>query len=1250
MNKKRKETQRDIIANNQQYNIRFNYANNFIKTSKYTLLTFIPLNLFEQFQRAANFYFLCLLILQLIPEITSLTPITTALPLFGVLTLTAIKYAYDDVDRHRTDRQVNNRQSQVLRRGYLVEEKWHRVQVGDVIRMENNSFVAADILLLSSFNPNGLVYIETAELDGETNLKVKQCLDVTNVLGEDEKSLSQFDGHIICEPPNNNLSKFEGTLSYNGQKYSLDNEKVIYRGAVLRNTPWCYGVVLFAGKDTKLMQNSGKTKLKRTSIDKLLNYIILGIVIFLLCMCLFCTVACGIWESIIGFSFQMYLPWDSVVPEDKVAGSTVIALLVFFSYAIVLNTVVPISLYVSVEVIRLFLSKLIDWDKQMYDIKSNTHAKARTTTLNEELGQIQYIFSDKTGTLTQNIMTFNKCSINGRSFGDILDEVTGEPIDLDEHSKKVDFSANHFFEPTFEFYDKNLLTAVKSGNPDTHSFFRLLALCHTVMPQYNDEGNLEYQAQSPDENALVSAARNFGFVFTERSSRTITIQALGMVETHELLCILDFNNVRKRMSVIVKYEGKIKLYSKGADNVIFERLAPGQDQLRAKTQEHLDRFATDGLRTLVLGVKELSQEQFDDWKAEHHQAAIAIENRDEKLDAVYNTIEKDLTLLGATAIEDKLQDGVPQTIANLQLAGIKVWVLTGDKQETAINIGYSCNLLNDEMWDEPYIVDGNTFEDVMKQLAAHRRSIDNYYNSGNMFSKRDNISMRTMSEPSLSEFGAEVSGGFALVINGHSLVHALTPDMELAFLGVAEHCAAVICCRVTPLQKALVVELIKKYKEAVTLAIGDGANDVSMIKAADIGVGISGQEGMQAVLASDYSIAQFRYLERLLLVHGRWSYYRMCKFLRYFFYKNFAFTLCHFWYAFFCGFSAQTLLEAGFISVYNLFYTSQPVLALACFDQDVKPIYATKFPNLYQPGHKSLFFNYGQFTISALQGFFTSMVLFMIPMGAYHDKTDERGLVLADHYLFGSVVATILVIVVTAQIALDTSYWTVFNHITIWGSLVFYFCLTFAYNWAFMGPHVGSLTTAMSDTTFWFTSLLTTVILLLPVVAWRFYKVDVYPTLTDKARLVQRSARTKHKGDTGLPRPFSGRRSRRSVRSGYAFAHSEGFGRLITSGRIMRDVGGVQQTARYKNGVGGRLNNNGNRPGSFLQVSISKSRLSGSGSSKTSPSPPHPKDNQVVPAPPKEIPVGVGPSGENPPLEVPEITINHPGQPSSISE
>jgi len=1164
MGRKQKETQRDIIANNQQYNNRFNYANNFIKTSKYTLLTFLPLNLFEQFQRAANFYFLCLFILQLIPEISSLSAVTTAVPLFSVLTLTAIKYGYDDIQRHQTDRQVNNRKSQVLRKGYLVEEKWHRVQVGDVIRMENNSFIAADILLLSSHNPNGLCYIETAELDGETNLKVKQCLDKTNALGEDEKSLSQFNGHIICEPPNNNLSKFDGTLTWAGQKYGLDNEKVLLRGAVLRNTPWCYGLVLFAGKDTKLMQNSGKTKFKRTSIDKLLNFIILGIVIFLLSMCLFCTVACGFWESMIGFNFKVFLPWDAVVPEEKVAGATIISLLVFFSYVIVLNTVVPISLYVSVEVIRLFLSKLIDWDREMYYLPNDTPAKARTTTLNEELGQIQYIFSDKTGTLTQNIMTFNKCSIHGRCYGDILDD-QGEQLGLNEHSRRVDFSSNPYHESAFVWYDQGMLDEVKAGNPDAHTFYRLLALCHTVMPEYDSDGQLQYQAQSPDENALVSAARNFGFVFTGRTSRTITIEALGVSETHELLCILDFNNVRKRMSVIVKHEGKIRLYCKGADNVIMERLESGQGELVAKTQDHLDKFATEGLRTLLLGYKELSQRQFEDWKAEHHKAAVSLENRDERLDAVYDVIEKNLRLLGATAIEDKLQDGVPETIANLQLAGVRVWVLTGDKQETAINIGYSSNLLQDDMADEPYIVDGFSMEEVTKQLIDHRRSIEEHQGIAGKQGGQgirvpgDDMSMKTFSAAGswrgTSFSGGEEGGGLALIINGHSLVHALSPELELVFLGVAEHCQSVICCRVTPLQKALVVELVKKYKEAVCLAIGDGANDVSMIKAADIGVGVSGQEGMQAVLASDYSIAQFRYLERLLLVHGRWSYYRMCKFLRYFFYKNFAFTLCHFWYAFFCGFSAQTALDEAFISVYNLCYTSLPVLALGFFDQDVKPQLTFKHPKLYQPGQLSLFFNYKEFAVSAVQGFLTSMLLFLLPMGAYHNKTDQGGLVLPNHELFSSVVATILVIVVTAQVALDTSYWTVFNHITIWGSLVFYFILTFFYNFVVAGKHIGTLATAMGEPTFWFTVLLTTVVLIVPVVAWRFYTVDVHPTLTDRARLVQRSARVRHK--EAQPRPFSGRRSRRSVRSGYAFAHSEGFGRLITSGRIMREVGGL---------------------------------------------------------------------------------------------
>ncbi|XP_072752535.1 phospholipid-transporting ATPase ID isoform X2 [Anoplolepis gracilipes] len=1213
------ETERRIRANNREYNSQFNYANNYIKTSKYSVLTFLPLNLFEQFQRLANFYFLCLLVLQMIPAISSLTPITTAIPLIGVLTLTAVKDAYDDFQRHSNDSQVNNRKSRTLRGTNLREEKWSQVQVGDVIRMENDQFVAADVMLLSTSEPNGLCYIETAELDGETNLKCRQCLPETAEMMDNHELIGQFDGEIVCETPNNLLNKFDGTLTWRGQKYALDNDKIILRGCVLRNTQWCYGMVIFAGKDTKLMQNSGKTKFKRTSIDRLLNLLIIGIVFFLLSLCLFCMVGCGIWESLVGRYFQTYLPWDSLVPSEPITGATVIALLVFFSYSIVLNTVVPISLYVSVEVIRFVQSFLINWDEEMYYAPTKTHAKARTTTLNEELGQIEYIFSDKTGTLTQNIMTFNKCSVAGKCYGDVIDEVTGEVIDLSETDRAVpmptmrwksgqefvrpvytplsgpnvrlleqadrvsnttpepgingspkiphtsstmpplDFSFNKDYEPDFKFYDSSLLEAVQRENPDVHSFFRLLALCHTVMPE-EKHGKIEYQAQSPDEAALVSAARNFGFVFKERSPNSITIEVMGKKEIYELLCILDFNNVRKRMSVILRKDGHLRLYCKGADNVIYERLKKDSEEIMAKTLDHLNKFAGEGLRTLCLSVRDLDESFFNNWKQRHQEAALSQENRDDKLDAIYEEIEKDMSLLGATAIEDKLQDGVPQTIANLSLAGIKLWVLTGDKQETAINIGYSCQLLTDDLTDV-FVIDATTYDGVETQLTRYLDTIKTALTQ----QKRPTLSIVTFrwDKESDTEYNPrdeqdehemENSTGFAVVINGHSLVHALHPQLEQLFLEVSSQCKSVICCRVTPLQKAMVVELIKKNKSAVTLAIGDGANDVSMIKTAHIGVGISGQEGLQAVLASDYSIGQFRFLERLLLVHGRWSYYRMSKFLRYFFYKNFAFTLCHIWFAFFCGFSAQTVFDPMYISVYNLFYTSLPVLAVGIFDQDVNDKNSLMYPKLYAPGLQNLLFNKKEFCWSALHGFYASCVLFLVPYGTYKDGVSPKGYVLSDHMLLGSVVATILVIVVTVQIALDTSYWTVFNHIMVWGSLIWYFILDYFYNFAIGGSYVGSLNMAMSEATFWFTTVISCIILVIPVLSWRFFFMDVRPTLSDRVRLKQRLAQLRSRQSQDILRTPSTRRTRRSLRSGYAFAHQEGFGRLITSGKIMRKL------------------------------------------------------------------------------------------------
>uniref|UniRef100_A0A8C7M524 Phospholipid-transporting ATPase n=1 Tax=Oncorhynchus kisutch TaxID=8019 RepID=A0A8C7M524_ONCKI len=891
-------------ANDREYNEKFQYAvreivcSNCIVTSKYNVITFLPVNLFEQFQEVANTYFLFLLILQLIPQISSLSWFTTIVPLVLVLSITAVKDATDD---------------------YVSKEKWMNVRVGDIIKLENNQFVAADLLLLSSSEPHSLCYIETAELDGETNMKVRQSLSVTAELG-DPNSLASFDGEVVCEPPNNKLDRFCGLLCWRDCKYPLSNHNMLLRGCVLRNTETCYGLVIFAGPDTKLMQNSGRTKFKRTSIDRLMNTLVLWV---------------GDPTPPLLFGHTCFTSTSNIKQDYKWPSDNFLfsAFLSFWSYVIILNTVVPISLYVRSGILYL----LINWDRKMFCPQCNTAAEARTTTLNEELGQVEYIFSDKTGTLTQNIMSFSKCSINGHAYG------------------RLDFSSfNPLADPDFCYYDNGLLKSVKLGDLHSHEFFRLLSLCHTVMSEEKKEGELMYKAQSPDEGALVTAARNFGFVFRSRTPGTVTVTELGRPVTYTLLAILDFNNIRKRMSVIVRNpEGRIRLYCKGADTLLFERLHSSNNHLVNITTDHLNEYAGDGLRTLALAYRDLSEEQWEEWSERHRQADRATDCREDRLADIYEHIEQDMMLLGATAIEDKLQEGVPETIAILSLANIKIWVLTGDKQETAVNIGYSCKMLTGDM-TEVFIISGNT-------------------------------------------------------------AHALEADMEGEFVSTACVCRAVICCRVTPLQKALVVELIKKHKKAVTLAIGDGANDVSMIKTAHIGVGISGQEGIQAVLASDYSFSQFRFLQRLLLVHGRWSYLRMCRFLCYFFYKNFAFTMVHFWFGFFCGFSAQTVYDQYFITLYNIVYTSLPVLAMGIFDQVSLP--STSYPKLYEPGQLNLLFNKREFFICITQGIYTSVVLFFVPYAILSHGTQGTGEPLADYQTFAVTTATALVIVVSVQVS-----------------------------------------------------------------------------------------------------------------------------------------------------------------------------------------------------------------------------------------
>ncbi|XP_033823522.1 phospholipid-transporting ATPase ID [Periophthalmus magnuspinnatus] len=1164
------EKERRVKANDREYNAKFSYADNRIKTSKYNIFTFLPINLFEQLQRVANTYFIVLLILQLIPQISSLSWFTTIVPLVLVLAITAIKDATDDFFRHKSDKQVNNRQSQVLISGSLQNEKWMHVQVGDIIKLENNQFVAADILLLCSSEPYGLCYIETSELDGETNLKVRQALTVTSELADIPK-LVEFDGEVICEPPNNKLDKFTGTLFWRNHKYPLDNEKMLLRGCVLRNTEWCFGMVIFAGLQTKLMQNCGKTTFKRTSIDKLMNTLVLWIFGFLVCMGVILAIGNTVWESLVGKDFQVFLPFD-----DSHTNAVFSGFLTFWSYIIILNTVVPISLYVSVEVLRLGHSYFINWDRKMYFAAMDTPAEARTTTLNEELGQVEFIFSDKTGTLTQNIMVFSKCSINGQAYGDIYDEFQ-QKVEITEKTACVDFSFNPLRDTKFRFYDGRLVEAVKQEDPSVQEFFRLLALCHTVMPEEKYEGNLVYQAQSPDEGALVTAARNFGYVFRARTPENITVFEMGQPVTYQLLAILDFNNVRKRMSVIVRNSlGQIKLYCKGADTIIFERLDVCGLELMDITSEHLNDFAGEGLRTLALAYKDIEEEYFEVWMKKYIFVSTVIENREDQLAALYEEIEQDLKLLGVTAIEDKLQDGVPETIARLNLADIKIWMLTGDKLETAINIGYSCNMLRDDM-SEVFIISENTLLEVQQKLRSTKEHIVGLSRVSSATDVKSDIQLYPD-----SVFEEAIIAEYALVITGDSLAHALDPGLRLVLLDVACLCKTVICCRVTPLQKAQVVELVKTHKKAVTLAIGDGANDVSMIKTAHIGVGISGQEGMQAVLSSDYSFAQFRYLQRLLLVHGRWSYFRMCNFLRYFFYKNFSFTLVHFWYGFFCGFSAQTVYDQWFITLFNIVYTSLPVLAMGLFDQDVNDRNSLRYPSLYKPGQMNLLFNKRQFFLCTLQGLGTSFLLFFIPYGAFCVLLKEDGSNFSDQQAFAVTIATSLVIVVSVQIGYDMHYWTAINHLFIWGSIAVYFAILFAMQsngifgvFTSYFPFVGTSRNALSELNVWLVILLTTVVCVVPGLVVSFLRVDLFPTETDKVRHLQLRKRQE-------PQEQSLRRVRRtsSRRSAYAFSHQQGYGELITSGRNMRisnpcsapSAGELQQNSNWIENVLKRKN------------------------------------------------------------------------------
>ena len=1054
---------RIIHLNNPPANAANKYVNNHVSTTKYNIATIIPKFLFEQFSKYANLFFLFTAILQQIPNVSPTNRWTTIVPLAIVLLVSLGKEIVEDNRRKSQDQQLNRSPTRVLRGTAFQDVKWIDVKVGDIVRVESEEPFPSDIVMLASSEPEGLCYIETANLDGETNLKIKQAIPETcdYVIPAE---LARLGGRIKSEQPNSSLYTYEATLTMQdggGEKeLPLAPDQLLLRGATLRNTPWIHGVVVFTGHETKLMRNATATPIKRTNVERKVNtqILLLGAVLITLSVI-----------STVGDLIVRLTENDELLYLDY--GSLNVAKQFFFdifTYWILYSNLVPISLFVTVEIIKYVQAFLVGSDLDIYYQETDTPSNCRTSSLVEELGQVEYIFSDKTGTLTCNMMEFRQASIGGIQYADDIPE--------DRRVFSEDDPGQGIFD--FKAMEQHRTTGRMGNGENICLFLELLSTCHTVIPEMKAEkpDKIKYQAASPDEGALVEGAVVLGYKFVARKPKQVTVLFDGQEHDYELLAVCEFNSTRKRMSCLFRCpDGKIRCFTKGADTVILERLAM-KDEIVEKTLLHLEEYASEGLRTLCLAMREVPEDEFKEWFQVYSTAQTTVSgNRAEELDKAAELIEHDFTLLGATAIEDKLQDGVPDTIHTLQTAGIKVWVLTGDRQETAINIGMSCKLISEDM----------TLLIVNEENAEATRQ--------NIQKKLDAIN----SQRDAGAGGAEMET-LALVIDGKSLTFALEKEMDKLFLDLATMCKAVICCRVSPLQKALVVKLVKKHLKSILLAIGDGANDVSMIQAAHIGIGISGVEGLQAARSADVSIAQFRYLRKLLLVHGAWSYHRISKVILYFYYKNTALFITQFWYSFQNAFSGQVIYESWTLSFFNVIFTVFPPFVIGIFDQFVNARLLDRYPQLYRLSQQNVFFRTHSFWSWVANGFYHSLILYFVSEAMWLGGGVLPNGKIAGHWVWGTSLFTAGLVTVLGKAAIIMNIWTKWTVLSIPGSLILWFIFlpawgTVAPKFGWSTEYVNILPVLFSDPLFYLTVVVLPFLCLIRDFAWKYAKRMYFP-------------------------------------------------------------------------------------------------------------------------------------------------------------
>ncbi|XP_050993153.1 probable phospholipid-transporting ATPase IIB isoform X2 [Labeo rohita] len=892
------------------------YPKNAIKNQKYNIVTFVPGVLYQQFKFFLNLYFfLVVACSQFVPSLKIGYLYTYWAPLGFVLAVTMVREAVDEVRRCRRDKEMNSQLYSKLTVRGKVQVKSSDIQVGDLIIVEKNQRIPADMIFLRTSEKTGSCFIRTDQLDGETDWKLRiavACTQRLPALGD----LFSVSAYVYAQKPQLDIHSFEGNFTRE------DCDPPIHESLSIENTLWAstvvasgtvIGVVIYTGKEMRSVLNTSQSKNKVGLLDLELNRLTKAL--FLAQVVL----------SVVMVALQGFLgPWFRNL----------------FRFVVLFSYIIPISLRVNLDMGKSAYGWMIMKDENI------PGTVVRTSTIPEELGRLVYLLTDKTGTLTQNEMVFKRLHLGTVSYGtDTMDEIQSHIIQSYAQVSSAQSNGNSASSTPSRKPQPPAPKVRKSVSSRIHEAVKAIALCHNVTPVYESrvngastepenteadqdfsDNNRTYQASSPDEVALVRWTESVGLTLVNRDLTSLQLKTpAGHILTYYILQIFPFTSESKRMGIIVREEatGDITFYMKGAD-VAMASIVQYNDWL----EEECGNMAREGLRTLVVAKKSLTEEQYQDFESRYNQAKLSIHDRTLKVAAVVESLEREMELLCLTGVEDQLQADVRPTLELLRNAGIKIWMLTGDKLETATCIAKSSHLVSRNQ-------DIHVFKPVSNRSEAHLEL--------NAFRRKHDC---------------------ALVISGDSLEVCLR-YYEHEFVELACQCPAVVCCRCSPTQKAQIVRLLQQHTANRTCAIGDGGNDVSMIQAADCGIGIEGKEGKQASLAADFSITQFKHIGRLLMVHGRNSYKRSAALGQFVMHRGMIISTMQAVFSSIFYFASVPLYQ-GFLMVgYATIYTMFPVFSLV-LDQDVKPEMALLYPELYKDLTKGRSLSFKTFLIWVL--------------------------------------------------------------------------------------------------------------------------------------------------------------------------------------------------------------------------------------------------------------------------------------------